>query len=228
MVEENKKAEKEGKDPVHSKEDAADAINAFITGVEQLKDVDYKLRSELMMYLTLDQQKHILKSCAMLSSMGHGCGEEMMKSVVNEHLTKSVDERNFVAVSDKVLRLMRQRYPEIGKLQTAASIDPARADKANEDTRDTMFVKLDEFVYLLHRMGVSPWERWADVPARNKYNMDEMGTDTTNHRNKVYTDMFSSLTGVFERTPEGDGKMNRHITLCVTTRADGKYCCSRC
>jgi hypothetical protein len=105
-------------------------------------------------------------------------------------------------------------------LRTGASIDIARAEKANEDTRDTMFMKLDEYVYLLYRMGMSPWERWADVPARNKYNMDEVGTDTTKRRKRVYAE--ESFLPLFRITAEGDGKMNRHITLCITTRADGE------
>jgi len=54
--------------------------------------------------------------------------------------------------------------------------------------------------------------------------MDELGNDTTKHRKKVVvaktTD--SKALRAFVKTPEGDGRMPWHITVCLTTRADGK------
>ena len=222
----NKTAKKKNDPLPHSIEDATDKISQFISGVEQDKSDADKLRAELKMYLTLAEQQQILKSCAVLSALGLGFGEADITKVINITLAgrEDIDEREAanVEVSAKVLRLMRKRCPGFGALRKGGSIDIARADKANEDTRDTMFMKLDEYVYLLYRMGLSPWERWADVPARNKYNMDEVGTDTTKRRKKIYAE--ESFLPLFRRTAEGDGKMNRHITLCTTTRADGKSC----
>ena len=220
----NNGAKKKNEPLPYSLEDATDKISHFISGVEQDKSDADKLRAELKMYLTLAEQQQILKSCAVLSALGLGFGETEITKVINVTLAgrEDADEREAVdaEVSAKVLRLMRKRYSGFGALRKGGSIDIARADKANEDTRDTMFMKLDEYVYLLHRMGISPWERWADVPARNKYNMDEVGTDTTKRRKKIYAE--ESFLPLFRRTAEGDGKMNRHITLCITTRADGK------
>jgi len=220
----NLDAKKKGAPPPHSIDDATDKISEYISGVTRDKSEADKLRAELKMFLTLDEQQTILKSCAVISAMGYGLGESEITEVVNHLLAQreDTDKREAVdtEISAKVLRLMRKRYPDLGKLRTGGSIDIARAEKANEDTRDTMFMKLDEYVYLLCRMGMSPWERWADVPARNKYNMDEVGTDTTKRRKKIYAQ--ESFLPLFRRTAEGDGKMNRHITLCITTRADGE------
>ena len=220
----NLEAKKKGAAPPHSVEDATDKISEYISGVKKDKSEADKLRAELKMYLTLAEQQQVLKSCAILSALGLGFGESNITEVVNAILAEreETDEREMAdaQVSAKVVRLMRQRYPGFGTLRTGASIDITRAEKANEDTRDTMFMKLDEYVYLLHRMGMSPWERWADVPARNKYNMDEVGTDTTKRRKKIYAE--ESFLPLFRITAEGDGKMNRHITLCITTRADGE------
>jgi hypothetical protein len=51
--------------------------------------------------------------------------------------------------------------------------------------------------------------------------MDEASTDTTKHRSKVIADA-ADIIRKYTETPEGDDKMNMHITACLTTRADGK------
>jgi hypothetical protein len=56
--------------------------------------------------------------------------------------------------------------------------------------------------------------------------MDEVATDTTKHRRKIIADKRDPFQRIFTITPEGD-RMQGHITVCVTTRADGtcKICC---
>jgi hypothetical protein len=51
--------------------------------------------------------------------------------------------------------------------------------------------------------------------------MDEVGTATTKHRGRVLGSILDS-TRQYTITPEGDGKMNMHLTCCLTSRADGK------
>ena len=40
------------------------------------------------------------------------------------------------------------------KLRSAGSLDPARAAQAREETRDSMFTKLNNYVVLLHELGI--------------------------------------------------------------------------
>ena len=183
MVAENNRS-KSG--PVHTDDDATVAVSNYLNGVDVAKEAGLTERQELLSYLTHKEQENILKISALLSSMGHGASSEVMEIMVNEVVNEKFDERDAVKVSAAVLKLMRKRHPEIGKLRKGASLDPKRAAKANEDTRDVMFIKLDNWVYLLYRMGVCPWKSYADVPAYLKYNMDELGTDTTKHRNKIF------------------------------------------
>ncbi len=49
--------------------------------------------------------------------------------------------------------------------------------------------------------------------------MDEVGSDPTKHRRKIIGDK-RNISRAFTITPEGD-RMNGHVTVCVTTRADG-------
>ena len=57
---------------------------------------------------------------------------------------------------------------------------------------------------------------------RRIYNMDEVAVDTTQYRNKVICSK-EFAKRCFSVTPEGDGKMNFHVSIAFTTRADGKF-----
>jgi len=92
-----------------------------------------------------------------------------------------------------------------------------------------MFSKLNAYIQILFAMGAIPWKKYNDIPADAIYNMDEVGNDTTKHRNKILTKKTASgtkevnSTRTFMRTSEGDGRMPWHITICLTTRADGMF-----
>jgi hypothetical protein len=53
--------------------------------------------------------------------------------------------------------------------------------------------------------------------------MDEVSNDTTKHRSKIVADKMNIMARMFQRTPEGGGKMNMHVTACITTCANGRY-----
>ena len=163
-----------------------DATTECLTGVKVRKSDGILLRQELACHLTLREQETILRSSAVLSTMGHGCGTEIMEQMVEEVLNQKVGERERAKASEAVLKLMRRRFPEVGSLRMGASLDPKQAEKATEDTRDTVFVKLDNFIHLLCRMGVSQWKSHGDIPPELKCNMDELGTDMTKRRSKVF------------------------------------------
>jgi hypothetical protein len=98
------------------------------------------------------------------------------------------------------------------KLKTPASFDPKQAEKATEETQDLMFSRLEYYVELLNKLDLVPsWKSFSDVPGHCKYRMDKVGTDTTKR-----------MGPLFQITPEGNNKLNHHITLCIASRADGK------
>jgi len=72
---------------------------------------------------------------------------------------------------------------------------------------------------MLHGDGKVPWRHYKDIPNECLYNMDELATDTMKHKQKVIGD--KNRTRTFIITPEGDGKMNHHVTVCLTSCADG-------
>jgi len=63
-------------------------------------------------------------------------------------------------------------------------LNPKRAQQATSDTRDAMFSKLNAYIQLFFGMGKVPWKTYNDIPASAIYNIDEVGNNTTIHRNK--------------------------------------------
>jgi len=92
-----------------------------------------------------------------------------------------------------------------------------------------MFYKLNSYIQMLYSSGKIPWLTYDKIPSDSIFNMDELGNDTTKHRNKILqkkqitgTEKVSTIR-TFMRTSEGDGRMPWHITVCLTTRADGTF-----
>jgi len=81
--------------------------------------------------------------------------------------------------------------------------------------------------YLLWVISLDRVTSYQEIPASVIYNMDGLGNDTTKHRNKVIcqkTDAANETASniqTFMQMSEGDSCMPWHITVCLTTRADG-------
>jgi len=54
------------------------------------------------------------------------------------------------------------------------------------------------------------------------YNMDEFATDMMQHKHKVIGDK-QNRSRTFVITPEGDGKMSHHATVCLMSYVNGMY-----
>eukprot|EP00978_Attheya_sp_CCMP212_P027247 scaffold91161_cov32-Attheya_sp.AAC.1 len=181
--------------------------------------------AKLCVYLTEDEQVSILQMCGLVALIGTGgVTDDNQLAIINEIVSESCDdveeEDRIHAVCREVLKRMQQKYSDVVKIKTAASIDPKRAEKATEETRDSMFSRMEYYVELLHKLGLSPWNLYAVVPAHCKYGMGGVGTYTTKRMGKILVPA-DQLGPIFQITPEGDSKMNHHITMCITTRADG-------
>ncbi len=168
----------------------------------------------------------IVQMCPILSMCGCGVSADELLNMSNEYIHHHQDARLIQAATRKTTRGLMGRHKELIKIVQANSMDPKRAEQATEDTRDGMFFKLDAYSKSLHEMGHVSWKSYKEIPKDNIFNMDEVGNDTTKHRSKIVADKMNILARMFQRTPEGDGKMNMHITYplpCLTTRANGTF-----
>jgi hypothetical protein len=194
---------------------------SYFLALEKNSERRTETASEANCYLTTQQELAIVQIAKLLGMMGEGITRLDIHRMILEVLNLNEDERTSYKCSEKVVDRLLKNNRELVKLVSAGSLDPARAKKANEQTRDAMFKKLDAYIRNLYAMKRIPWKRAKKLPRQVIYNMDEVGTDTTKRRAKVIASA-EEMMRHFQITPEGDGKMNMHITACITTRADGK------
>jgi hypothetical protein len=114
----------------------------------------------------------------------------------------------------------------------APSADRPTTPGARPQVRDEFFNLIDRMVDRLYHRGQDPddkgvdasfiWRTWADIPAANIYNMDEVGCDTNKGRKKKVGHVDTAHDGLKRCMEVTDGDNNPfHVTNCMTTRADG-------
>jgi hypothetical protein len=158
-----------------------------------------------------------------MGSCGAGVSKDELLEIVNSYIHHHKDARLIEPATMSLVEQLMARHEELVKLVSASSMDPQRAKQATKETRDAVFFKLDSYVKTLHAMGLVEWKSFKDVPAEDMLNMDEVGADTTKHRKNVIADKVADWARIFQVTPEGDGKMNMHVTLCITTCGNGLF-----
>lgn len=144
-----------------------------------------KKASKSNQFLTGHEKDSLSQICQILCAMGSGVSPSELLKMINEYVHLDNDSRLCVDATPKLIRDFVKEYKEDLKLRKGDSLDPKRAFQASEDTRNKVFKKFDAYVRLLCSMGEVPWEKACDVPASVLFNMDEMGTDTTKHRDSV-------------------------------------------
>ena len=171
--------------------------------------------------LTEDEIELVVSTCQELSIMGLGIDEDTCLSVVNSILKQRIDEKDFVEVTRGVIRRIIKSRKDLLTLMKGNSIDPKRARQAKVDVRDALFVKIDNFIKMLHSQGKVPWKSFADVPAHCINNMDEIATNAHDHRKKIIA-IKNHLGRLYQEVNAGDNKMPFHITVCITSKGTGK------
>jgi hypothetical protein len=175
-------------------------------------------------YLTDNEEKQFILFCTIMCEVGYGISKPELKSLIDDYVDSDSILQEMEASSNKIIDNVLKRNPNLAKFLKAGSLDPKRARQATEKTRRYFFQKMDCFIKLLYEQGAVPWKCWAAIPSSKIYNMDEVGFDFTGHRLKVLTSTQVQKRRLANQqcTPDGDGKMMRHITGCVTTCANGE------
>jgi len=185
-------------------------------------------------YLTSNEECSLVHLCTVLDAMGYGVTQDDLHKFADELINQDVDEHQHVPISKHVTEGLLLHHKELVKVVSVASLDPKRACQATKETRDAMFFKLNAYIEILHTVGKLPWQKYSNIPANAVYNMDELGNNTTKHRNKIISKKTTTATGMantthtFMQTSEGDGQMPWHITVCLTTCTDGKFMADCC
>ena len=197
------------------------AFEKYLDGLQFRITSRTKIACATNRYLTDDEELSVVELIRLFASMGFGIGVPQIREIIDEIVNFDEPDICRVECSEKVLRRIMKIYPDLYATM-ASSLDPQRALKATKEVRDAMFMKLDAYIKNLHAAGKVDWESYEKIPNYCIYNMDEVGLDSTKHRNKIICSSLNNISRHFQRTPEGDNKMNMHITCCLTTCADGE------
>ena len=180
-------------------------------------------------FLTTSEEEHIVKVCTRVAKFGFPVLFKMVGNIISRTVEKRLEKFNINVkheCSRQYVSKFLKRNSELCKLMKANSLDSVRADKITEEVRDALFAKLDSYVQILTSMGVYSQDvkGFADVDKSTIYNIDEIGMDTTKRtKMKVLADKKTvGWSSLFRKTFEGDGKMNKHVSVMVCSRADGK------
>ena len=116
--------------------------------------------AKLCAYLTEDEQLSILQMCGLVALIGTGgVTDDDQLAIVSEIDSDFCDdvkeEEDRIHVCREVLKRMQKKYSDVVKIKMPASIDPKRAEKATEETRDSMFSRMEYYVELLNKLGLS-------------------------------------------------------------------------
>ena len=200
------------------------AHEALVNFLEDRKDTNLdkikKLHQDNMV-LTEDAKELIVSDCEFLAAMGLGIDTDTCLEVINSIINCRIDG-DFVECTRKVVSNLLKENSKLLTLLKGNSIEPARVRQADEDVRDALFIKLNNYIGLLNKMGYCDWKSWTDVPPDNISNMDELSTNAQDHWKRLIA--LVNLCGrLFQLTPEGDSKMPMHITMVLVTKPIGKY-----
>jgi hypothetical protein len=157
-----------------------------------------------------------------LALCGQGIGKKAARQIIKEALKDGIDTGDGKAsFSRSTLNRFIQNYNL--ECKSVKNIDPARIAQVTPENRDAFFFRLDQIVKLIHSIDPDNCKAtvWAKVDAACIYNIDEMGTDPTKHRDVLLIPE-EVRTRLFQATPEGD-RPSAHVSLAVCSSANGQY-----
>ena len=205
-------------------------LQAYLSSRKVKAETHLRHLQESNKVLTTDETEMLIETCKFMACMGMGIDSETMLDAVNFILKKRIEDQDFVPVRIGVVNQIVANNKTLRKLR-GNSIDPKRVRQANTDVRNAMFVRLENFVKLLHSQGKIEWSSFKDIPATNISNMDELAVNAHDHRHKIIAPVsvllaegLNSRSGrIYQETSAGDNKMPMHVTLALTSQPNGKF-----
>ena len=171
-----------------------------------------KERASVLKKLPEEFEAFMLCLITEMATCGKGLGRRTVKSLVEGCLREYKLSDTKTAFSQKTFERFLKEYDCTCK--NVKNINPERALQVKPENREIMFANLDSLVGLVNAIDKQncPWTCWEEVPARNKYNVDEMSTDPTSHRNKIVLPKWLHM-GLMQITPQGN--IHDIVILCT-------------
>ena len=173
-------------------------------------------------YLTEDKETMVVHVANLIVGMGMGINKDICLEIIFTVMSCRISSNDIDKPMIRVLNCILNMNKSLLKLINGNAIDPARVRKANKNIRNSVFIKKDNYIKLLHSMEKVPWRSFDEVPQQNIYNMDEIAIDSSGHPQQI-VGQYGSLGQAFQITLEGEVRMPFHITICISSCAIGIY-----
>ena len=136
-------------------------------------------------YLTENEEITEIDIARKIASMGLGITKTVYLDVISAILQTWVDQKDFLYSSMMVLDRLIKKYKELVNLLKCNAIGPAWVRQADEDVKDVVFIKIENYIRLLQTTGKVPWKTFGQVPKENIYNIDKVATHTSKYCKKI-------------------------------------------
>ena len=177
-------------------------------------------------FLSADDDSLIKDACTLSSAGGFGLDSIAVRDMMNEHIQiAQITDQNTGRLFAPTLTYVR-KWMKRNKVHgyKSSGLDKQRAVKATKTIRDAWFGLVEGYVRDLYNRGLIPWATYDDIPDKCKYNFDEEAANTSMGRRRILSAKRADdgMRRLFDVS--SDGRMSRHVTDGMTTRADGKVC----
>ena len=203
-----------------SPKDAFEQYDQWLADRKKIAALKFQQNGVTTKVIPEDLERYIHGMIKQMALCGQGIGKKIVRQILQEALQKW-DSHQDRALCRSTLERFVKRYDL--ECKSVKNIDPVRISQVSPENRDAFFFRLDQVVSLLHDHDPinCPWKSWKEVDSRFIDNMDEMGTDSTKHRDLLLIPK-EVTHRLFQSTPEGD-RPKTHITLAVFSKANGHY-----
>jgi hypothetical protein len=171
-----------------------------------------------------DDNAILVHACNMAGKAGFGLKAPTVRDIMNDFIKSSqIMDEHTGKLHHPGLPFVR-RWMKANRVHgyKSSSVAKERARKATDELCSHWFNLAEEYIRYLHDVKRAvPWRTYAEVPDHCKYNFDEEAANVEKGRGKTLMSK-RSLARLFSISH--DGKMSKHVTDGMTTRADGKVC----
>jgi hypothetical protein len=118
------------------------ALENHVLRVKEIEKKRTSRASQSHRYIAEQEEKTFVHMALATGKAGREVDRDELLQMITSVINVDVDDREKEEATDKVVRDILKRHPDLMKLVNAGSLDPLRAKKANKKARDTVFFKL--------------------------------------------------------------------------------------
>ena len=136
-------------------QDAEVVYDFYIAEKDKKRRQKVEKACEANCYMGEDEEGTLANMAILMAASGRGITKYELLELINLVLKEKNESTPFVPATMKTVHGLLKRNTQLSdKVRSASSIDPSRSAQATKETRDSMFTKLNNYIVLLHELGI--------------------------------------------------------------------------